>query len=544
VTAFVEWCVPHLVVAPVLLPMATAAVMLLLGEGRRAVKVALAVTCSAAGLAASGALLWWSSTRGTITYVPGGWPATAGIAIVADRLAALMLVLAWTLGGCAVVFGAARWQRAGVHFNPLLQLELMGLSGAFLAGDLFNLFVFFEILLAASYGLLLHGSGRSRIVSGLHYVAVNLAASSLFLVGATLLYGVTGTLNMAALAEHWARVAPADRGLLRAAAAVLAVAFLSKAAVWPLNFWLVPAYSAATAPAAALFAILTKVGVYALLRASTLLSPEGAAAPLGGDALLPFGCVTAALAALGMLGTHRLDRQAALSVIVSAGTLLAAVSLGRAPVTAGALFYLVSSALSASALFLIVDLVERWRNAGATIVDPAPYLTAALEERDVNLDDEEEPLVGVPFPASTAFLGLAFLACTVLVAGLPPLSSFVGKVAMLSGALGDAEDGPVSARAWLFLAVLLGTGLVSLVAMLRTGIRVFWTAGARGGPRIRLAESGPIVLLLGACLVLTIGAGPATRYALDTARALHAAPKLLDSVLEDRDGRASGKAPP
>jgi multicomponent K+:H+ antiporter subunit D len=325
---------------------------------------------------------------------------------------------------------------------------------------------------------------------------------------------------------------------------VLAVAFRSKAAVWPLNFWLVPAYSAATAPAAALFAILTKVGVYALLRASTLLSPEGAAAPLGGDALLPFGCVTAALAALGMLGTHRLDRQAALSVIVSAGTLLAAVSLGRAPVTAGALFFLVSSARSASALFLIVDLVERWRNAGATIVDPAPYLTAALEERDVNLDDEEEPLVGVPFPASTAFLGLAFLACTVLVAGLPPLSSFVGKVAMLSGALGDAEDGPVSARAWLFLAVLLGTGLVSLVAMLRTGIRVFWTAGARGGPRIRLAESGPIVLLLGACLVLTVGAGPATRYALDTARVLHAAPKLLDSVLEDRDGRASGKAPP
>lgn len=539
-TALVEWCMPHLVVAPVLLPMATAGLMLLLGEGRRPVKVALGVGCAAAGLAASAALLWWSSTRGTVTYVPGGWPATAGIAVVADRLAALMLVLAWTLGGCAVVFGAARWQRAGVHFNPLVQLELMGLSGAFLAGDLFNLFVFFEVLLAASYGLLLHGSGRSRIVSGLHYVAVNLAASSLFLVGATLLYGVTGTLNLAALSEHWARVTAADRGLLHAAVAVLAVAFLAKAAAWPLNFWLTPAYSAATAPAAALFAILTKVGVYALLRTSRLLSPGSATAPLGEDALLLLGCLTAALAALGMLGTHRLGRQAALSVIVSAGTLLAAVGLGRAAVTAGALFYLASSALSASALFLVVDLVERWRNAGATVVEPAPYLTAALEERDVNLDDEEEPLVGVPFPASTAFLGVAFLACTVLVAGLPPLSSFVGKVAMLSGALRGGDGGAVPGRAWLFLAVLLGTGLASLVAMLRSGIRTFWSAAPPAAPRIRLAEGGPVVVLLAACLGLTLGAGPAMRYALDAARALHEPPRQVEPV----PGARGAAAPP
>jgi multicomponent K+:H+ antiporter subunit D len=530
---------PHLLVAPIVLPMATAAAMLLLGEGRRPVKVALGIACSAAGLAASAALLWWSSTRGAVTYVPGGWPAWAGIAIVADRLAAIMLVLAWTLGGCALVFGAARWQRAGVHFHPLLQLELMGLSGAFLAGDLFNLFVFFEILLAASYGLLLHGSGRSRIVAGLHYVAVNLAASSLFLVGATLLYGVTGTLNLAALAEHWARVAAEDRGLLQAGAAVLAVAFLAKAAAWPLNFWLVPAYSAATAPAAALFAILTKVGVYALLRTSALLAPRGAAAPPGGDALLLLGCLTAALAALGMLGTHRLGRQAALSVMVSAGTLLAAVGLGRTTVTVGALFYLVSSALSASALFLVVDLVERWRNAGATLVEPAPYLTAALEERDVNLDDEEEPLVGVPFPASTAFLGVAFLACTVLVAGLPPLSSFVGKVTMLSGALRGEDGGAVPSRAWLFLAVLLGTGLASLVAMVRSGIRTFWTASAADRPRIRLAEGGPVVVLLGACLGLTLGAGPALRYALDAARALHGPPQQVEPA-----PGAPGAAPP
>jgi multicomponent K+:H+ antiporter subunit D len=531
-TAFVASCMPHLVVAPILLPMLTAAALLLLGEGRRRLEVALGTACMAAGLATSVALLWWTSARGTVTYVPGAWPASVGIAVVADRLAALMLVLTWTLGACALVFGAARWERAGVHFHPLLQLEVMGLSGAFLAGDLFNLFVFFEILLAASYGLLLHGSGRSRIVSGLRYVAVNLAASSLFLLGASLLYGVTGTLNMAALSEHMARVAAQDRALLHAAAAILAVAFLAKAAAWPMNFWLVPAYSAATAPAAAMFAILTKVGVYALLRTSTLLSSGGALTPLGGDALLWFGTVTAALAALGMVGTQRLVHQAGLSVIVSAGTLLAAVGLGREAVTGGALYYLASSALSGSALFLLVDVIERWRNAGVTVEEPAPYLTRALEERDVNLDDEEEPLVGVPFPASTAVLGLAYLACTLLVAGLPPFSSFVGKVAMLSGALGGAgSDGAVPGRAWVFLALLLATGLASLVAMLRSGIRMFWSGAGRAPARIRVAEGLPVVALLAACLGLTVTAGPVTRFALETARGLHAPRDHVRGVL-------------
>jgi multicomponent K+:H+ antiporter subunit D len=529
-TGLLERLMPHLVVAPVLVPMLAAAVMLLLGEGRARVKVAVGLVSTAAGLAASVALLWWTSARGTVTYVPGGWPALAGIAVVADRLAALMLATAWTLAGCALVFAAARWHRAGVHFHPLLQLEVMGLSGAFLAGDLFNLFVFFEILLAASYGLLLHGSGRSRIVSGLRYVAVNLAASSLFLVGATLLYGVTGTLNMAALSRHVADVAQADRAVLHAAAAILAVAFLAKAAAWPLNFWLVPAYSAATAPASALFAILTKVGVYALLRTSTLLA-AGGAEPLGRDALLVFGALTAALAALGMLGTHRLVHQAGLGVVVSAGTLLAALGLGRVAVTGGALVYLVSSALSASALYLVVDLVERWQNAGVTVEEPAPYLSASLEEREVNLDDEEEPLVGVPFPASTAFLGLALLACALLVAGLPPLSSFVGKIAMLSGAVRGGDG--ISARAGVFVALLVWTGFASTVALVRTGIRTFWSAAGRGPARIRLAEGGAVVALLAGCAALTAAAGPVTRYAAETARALHAPGQYLESVLGD-----------
>ncbi|MFP2926590.1 monovalent cation/H+ antiporter subunit D [Pyxidicoccus sp. 3LG] len=467
-------------------------------------------------------------------YLPGNWPAPFGIALVADRLAVLMLLLSGLVGLCTQLFASARWDKAGVHFYPLFQLQLMGLSGAFLTGDLFNLFVFFEIMLAASYGLLLHGSGRPRVRASVHYVTINLAASSLFLIGATMLYGVTGTLNMADLSQRAALVPVGDRGLFHAGAAILAVAFLAKAAAWPLNFWLVPAYTAATAPVAGVFALLTKVGVYALLRMWTLLFSEGPSAHMGSDGLLLFGLVTGGLGAMGILGSQRLGHLAGYSVVVSSGTLVAAMSFGQWQLTGGALFYLVSSTLVAAAFFLLIDLVERWRNSGATVDDVAPFLTASLQSnQDFNLDDDEERLVGRPFPASTAMLALGFLACTLLVAGLPPLSSFVGKLGMLSAAVGIQGSGAeVPWRAWQLVVLLLGGGLASLIAMTRTGIRLFWSGAPREAPRLRLAEGLPVAALLGACLALTVGAGPAMHYARETARALHAPGAYVDTVLD------------
>jgi len=537
-SGWVQRLMPHLVVAPLLLPMLTAALMLLIGEGRRPLKAALGLGSALLGLGAAVALLGWAEACGRVVYLPGNWPAPFGIALVVDRLSALMLVLASAVGLCALLFATARWHKAGVHFYPLMQLQLMGLAGAFLTGDLFNLFVFFEIMLAASYGLLLHGSGRPRVRASVHYVAINLAASSLFLIGASMLYGVTGTLNMADLSLRAALIPAADRGLFHAAAGILAVAFLAKAAAWPLNFWLVPAYAAATAPVGAVFALLTKVGVYALARLWTLLFAEGGAAgpsaQVGSDVLLFFGVVTGSLGALGMLGSQRLGHLAGLGVVVSSGTLMAALSFGRWALTGSALFYLVSSTLVAAAFFLLIDLVERWLNSGTTVDDVAPFLTASLEEdQDVNLDDDEERLVGRPFPASTALLGLAFLACTLLVSGLPPLSSFVGKLGMLSAVVGVGAGGAaVSWRAWLFVLLLLGGGLASLVAMTRAGIRHFWSAAPREAPRLRLAEGLPVVALLLACLALTMGAGPAMRYANEAARALHAPRGYADDVLD------------
>ncbi|MEO7401746.1 MAG: proton-conducting transporter membrane subunit, partial [Polaromonas sp.] len=196
---------PHLLLAPIALPLLTAALMLLMREEQQRLKVTLNLVSTLAGLLVAALLLiqadQQSATAPMDVYLAGNWRAPFGVNLALDRLSALMLVLTSTIGLASVLFATARWHRAGVHFHPLFQLQLMGLGGAFLTADLFNLFVFFEIMLAASYGLLLHGSGGPRVQAGLHFIAINLAASSLFLVGASMLYGITGTLNMADLAQ-------------------------------------------------------------------------------------------------------------------------------------------------------------------------------------------------------------------------------------------------------------------------------------------------------------------------------------------------------
>ncbi len=530
-SALLRSLMPHLVIAPVAIPLVAAAVMALFPEPWRLRRVWLNVAASFLVLLASVGLAAWVHEHGVVVYVPGGWPPPHGIALVLDRLAAMMLVLASFVGLCSTAFAAARWSRAGVHFNPLAQLQLMGLCGAFLSGDLFNLFVFFEILLAASYGLLLHGSGRPRVAAAVHYVAVNLAASALFLLGTSMLYGLVGTLNLADLSSRLPHVAAQDRGVLYAGVALLGLAFLLKAAMWPVNLWLQPAYSAATPPAAAFFALLTKVGVYALLRCSTLWFPGGGPAELG-EVLMLFGLTTAVLGALGMLGSHRLAALAAFGLVTSSGTLVAALGFGSSAVTAGALLYLVSSTLTASAFFLLIDLVERWRNSNATLEDEAPFLSPSLiAEAGLNLDDEEQVLIARPFPAETAFLGLCFIACAVLTAGLPPLSSFIGKLAMLSAVL---QGAPAPQRTAVFFTVVLGTGFLALIAVVRAGIRSFWSAD-RAPPRLRFAEGLPLVALLVACITLTAAAGPALEFTTAAARSLYEPAAYVNAVLHPKE---------
>ncbi len=541
-----ELSMPHLVAAPILVPLLTAALMLLLGEQQRRLKAALTVISGLVGLLAALALLRWVNApdtgggTGSIgVYLPGNWRAPFGIVLVADRLSTLMVALTGVIAFAVSIYSTSRWDRAGVHFHPLLQLQLMGLNGAFLTGDLFNLFVFFEVMLAASYGLLLHGSGRLRVSAGLHYIAINLAASALFLVGTAMLYGVTGTLNMADLGLRIAQLAPSERGLVHAAAAILATAFFAKAGTWPLNFWLVPAYSAAVAPVSAVFALLTKLGIYTVLRLWTLLfAPDtSASAHFGESVLLAAGLATLFVGALGVVGTQRLSHLAGYSVVISAGTLLAAIGMGRPAVWAGALYYLISSTVAVSAFFLLIDMIERWRNAGASIAPHesdgnAPFLSQDLTvSDDVNLDDEQQALYGRAIPAGVAFLGLSFVGCTLLLAGLPPLSGFIGKFAMLSGLLAAPAVAPAG---WAFMALLLAAGLLTLIALSRTGMRCFWTQPAASVPALRVLEVLPVLALLAACIALTVQAGPVMRHALATAQALHTPSAYRKAVLGAR----------
>lgn len=551
IDALLERLMPHLIVAPILLPMATAAIMLLLGDLRRPLKALANVLSSALGVIVTVAMVYWIQHSGEAqavgVYLPGNWPVPYGITLVLDRLSAMMLLLTSVLGLATVLYSVARWDKAGVHFHPLFQLQLMGLAGAFLTADLFNLFVFFEILLTASYGLLLHGSGWPRVRSGMHYIAMNLMASTLFLIGVAMLYGVTGTLNLADMAIQVPFIAENDRGLLHAGAAILAVGFLVKAAAWPLNFWLPAAYTAASTPVAALFAILTKLGAYSVLRVWTVLFPldAGVSALFGGPVLVVIGMTTLAFGTIGMLATQHLGRIVGFCAIISSGTLLAGLGFGQPAVTGGALYYILGSTLAIGAFFLLVELIDRARDmeevpddlSGMQSDDAFAYPVDLMPTRDVNLDEDEQVLIGLPIPAAMAFLGLAFITCGLTLAGLPPMAGFVGKVVMLSALLNPAGFGQpaaISPAAWSLLALLVISGLLAIIALSRAGIRYIWAPVGRAVPRLRLIETLPIAALLVLIGTLVWQADPVLRYANATARGLHDPTAYILTVMATR----------
>lgn len=525
----------HLAILPIIVPLLAGAVMIPLQEQRSRLRAWIGIASAVLLLAIAVAIAVRAHLGGTAisVYRLGDWPASFGIVLVADRLSALLLILTAVLGLAALVFSLARWQRMGVHFHALFQFQLMGLNGAFLTGDLFNLFVFFEVLLAASYGLALHGSGVARVKAGLHYIAVNLAASLLFLIGVSMIYGIAGTLNMADLAARIPAIPAENRPMLEAGAAILGMAFLVKAGMWPVGFWLAPTYAVVSPPAAAIFSMMSKVGAYAVLRLVLLLfgGEAGPSAGFGGTWLLIGGIMTIGFGAVSVLATQDLSRLAGASVLISSGTLLAAVGAGQVTVTSGALFYLASSALAIGALFLLIELIERGREIGADVLAVTLEAFGDGDDDDAELDDE----VGVAIPATMAILGLCFLCCALLLAGLPPLSGFVAKFAMLNGILNPAGlgRGPagVSLDGWALLAALILSGLATVLAMTRAGIRSLWANTDRSVPRVGVIEIAPVILLLSFCVAMTAGAGPVMRYMQAVATELHAPQDYVRQVI-------------
>jgi multicomponent K+:H+ antiporter subunit D len=526
----------HLVVAPILLPLLAGAIMLVLGgERRRNVNAAINVVASLSLLCVSLALIRnvdASPAGVTGVYRLGDWPAPFAIVLVVDRLAALMVLLTSLLAIAAVVFSLARWHRVGVLFHPLFQFLLMGVNGAFLTGDLFNLFVFFEVLLCASYGLALHGSGAARVTAGMHYIVINLAASLLFLIGVSVIYGIAGTLNMADLAARIPAIRAEDRAFFEAGAGILGIAFLVKAGMWPLCFWLPGTYAAAPPPVASMFAILTKVGAYIVLRLWLLLfRPEAAAsAQFGAEWLLWGGMATILFGTIGVLASQDMARLAGYSVLVSSGTVLAAIGMGQPAITGAALFYLVSSTLGLSAFFLLIELVERGREPGADMIAVTRELYG--EENDV----DESAEVGIAVPATMGLLGLAFIGCALVISGLPPLSGFIAKFSLLATAL-NSPSAAVSTATWAFIVVLILAGLAAIISLTRAGIHAFWASPERTVPRIRLVELAPVIALLLLCGVQTIQAGPVMRYMRATAQSLHVPDDYIRGVLRPVTGR-------
>ncbi len=485
----------HAVVAPILLPALLAALMLLVARRNLAVQRGMSLA-GTVGLVALAVHL--SGLAEPVAYHLGNWPAPFGIVLIADRLSALMLLVVAGLAAVVVLHVVATGlDRQGASFHPLFQFQLMGLNGAFLTGDAFTLFVFFEVLLIASYGLAVHGGGAGRLRAGVRYVATNLVGSTLFLIGLGVIYAVTGTLNMADLAGKVAALPPSDHALIRVAAVMLLVVFALKAALVPLHFWLPGTYANAPPAVAALFAVMTKVGAYALLRFGTLIFPPGTAATqsLWPDILLPAALLTLIVGSLGMLGSQRFGHLAAFAAIASMGTLLIGLSGFTPQATTAGLYYLIHSTLAIAALFLIADLI-------------------AARGGDALHGGTALPQSGPPqaSPPQSGLLACLFFATAIAVAGMPPLSGFLGKLLILQARWDQA------AVVW---PVILITSLIAVIGLARAGSLLFWKPQGEAASGTHPLTFAAPVLLLAALLAMTVFAGPLTEALARTAATLH-----------------------
>ncbi|CAN1516683.1 HyfB Formate hydrogenlyase subunit 3/Multisubunit Na+/H+ antiporter, MnhD subunit [Paracoccaceae bacterium] len=480
----------HWIIAPVVLPALVAAFMIILFRGRLMLQRLTSVAAVLALNAVALALLMSATTTGAQAYFLGDWPAPFGIVLVLDRLSALMLALGAGLGLVTVVYAiGSGWDAKGAHFHPLLQFLLMGINGAFLTGDAFNLFVFFEVLLIASYGLMVHGGGANRLRAGLQYIAFNLVGSALFLVALGLLYAVTGTLNLADLAVKLPDLPEGDAALLRVAAVLLLLVFAIKGALVPLQLWLPGTYANAPGVVAAMFAVMTKVGAYAVIRFGTLVFPMDLAATnlLYASLLLPAGLATLGIGAIGTLGATTLPRLAAFAGIASMGTVFVAIAHFTPAATASALYYILHSTLATALIFLVADLISR-RRAHSGLQDCPPV-------------------------AQPGLMGALFLAASIALAGMPPLSGFVGKLLIL-----DAWRD----HAFAVWSAILVSSFLMILGLARAGSHLFWkpegeAPKAKVEPVALLATLG----LVAGLVALTVFAGPVTDWLAETAEALH-----------------------
>jgi multicomponent Na+:H+ antiporter subunit D len=482
-----------LVALPILVPLTTAALAFTAWRHPR-IQAVTSIAGGAALLACTVALVAAVHAHGIVSVQAGSWPAPFGITLVADGFGALMAVLAAIVGVAVLVYSIddVDLPRRAFGYHPLVHVLLAGVCGAFLTGDLFNLYVWFEVLLIASFVLLTLGGRAEQLKGGLHYVALNLISSALFLAGAGVLYGIAGTLNFADLSVRLADAS--DRGVVTVAALLFFAAFGIKAAVFPVFFWLPASYHTPPAAVSALFAgLLTKVGVYALLRVFTLVFRQDV--PFTHGVIVAVAAATMVSGVLGAASQSQVRRILAFHIVSQIGYMLLGLGLFVPLAVAGSVFYIAHHIIVKTNLFLLGGVIARF--AGT---------------------EELRRLGGLW--AGRPLLSLLFLVPALSLAGIPPLSGFHAKLLLVRAGL---EEGR-----WAVVGVALGVSLLTLYSMTKIWNEAFAKPKPRGIPTLPVSRRAlwlrvaPIGAL--AALTLLIGLVPGVLFTLSA----RAAEQLLD----------------
>ena len=453
----------YLIPSVVLLPLLAAALCLVVSRRPRIQTLITVITLTGL-LVISGILLVLTDSHGMHTVQVGGWDAPVGITLVADRLSAFMLCVAAVVLLTVIIYAVGQGVRDGDGdqptsiFLPTYLALAAGLNAAFIAGDLFNLFVGFEILLAASYVLLTLGASQERVRAGVSYTVVSMVSSMVFLLGIGLTYSAAGTLNLAQLATRMAEV---PDGLRNTIFAVFLVAFGIKAAVFPLSTWLPDSYPTAPAPVTAVFAgLLTKVGVYAIIRFHTLVFPGGSMDRV----LLTAGLLTMVIGILGAIAQSDIKRILSFTLVSHIGYMVFGVAVSTESGLSAAIYYVGHHIIVQTTLFLVVGLIER--QAGSSSLRRLGSLAVL------------SPVLAVTFLIPALNLG-----------GIPPFSGFVGKLAVVQA--GAEVGGPLN---WILIGGAMATSLLTLYVVVRVWSKAFWRPRA-DAPEGGLALAKPLALL-------------------------------------------------
>ena len=533
---FLSFWQQHTPIFSILIPAFTAFILLLLGnpgagalkdDWRQPWRRGISLVSAIAGLITAIVYLSYASTGQITVYQLSEWSAPFGIVLVLDRLSAFMLALTYALAVPVLWYASDNWDTRGRYFHAMVHFLLMGICGAFLTGDLFNLFVFFEILLMASYVLLLHGQGKPRFQLGVHYVIINLLASALFLIGLGMIYGSVGSLNMADVSRLIPTLEADQHKLAVAGSLLLFVVFGIKAAMLPVGFWLPKTYAVASTPVAAIFTIMTKVGIYSILRVNGTVFDDALSQEILKSWLLPIGLITSLYGVIAAIGADRLRRFVGFMVLSSIGTLLTAIAMSNTQAWSGALYYLVHSTLIGAAFYLFCGWITSQRG------------------------DFKDHLKVAPRIKQEKAAMLTYFLIAMMMAGLPPFSGFLGKVFILQATVEASYQG------WI-IGVVLVVSLLSIIALTRVGFILFWRASPPEEDPIHpayilyraLPERAPprndqvIYLLLAGLIAYVVFAAPIQHYTLSTAQQIQDHALYQHSILKvDQNGEVISVQP-